>query len=269
MSGYVHGYSSRERERLHDQADILNALLQEGLRYPAGAKVLEAGAGVGAQTAHLLRNSPGIHLYCMDVSPASLTQAKLITRVGGGSRVDFFRGDIFALPLARESMDHLFLCFVLEHLAQPLAALKRLLWALKPGGSVTVIEGDHGSCRFHPETEAARDAWHCLIGVQKTLAGNSLIGRQVYPLLHQAGLEEVAVLPRNVYCDHSQPRWRDGFVNKIIIPMVEGIRGEAIAAGMIAAGRFDAGIADLHRTGEGVEGVFDYTFYRGTGLKAK
>jgi hypothetical protein len=47
---YVHGYSEREAQRLYEQAEILENILHMGTVFPADAKVLEAGCGVGAQT---------------------------------------------------------------------------------------------------------------------------------------------------------------------------------------------------------------------------
>jgi ubiquinone/menaquinone biosynthesis C-methylase UbiE len=78
----------------------------------------------------------------------------------GLSNVSFRQADIFNLLFDDESFDHVFVCFVLEHLEHPLEALKKLMRVLKKGGTITVIEGDHGSCFFHPETEAARKAWN-------------------------------------------------------------------------------------------------------------
>jgi len=46
--------------------------------------------------------------------------------------------------------------------------------------------------------------------------------------------------------------------------MIEGVREEAIAAGLIHPERFDAGIRDLYRTAE-ADGVFCYTFFKGVG----
>ena len=67
------------------------------------------------------------------------------------------------LPFEKEIFDHIFVCFVLEHLVDPSMALKELKKYLKWGGSITVIEGDHGSCYFHPESEESINAWRCLI----------------------------------------------------------------------------------------------------------
>ena len=55
---------------------------------------------------------------------------------------------------------------VLEHLPRPAEALRRLRAMLRPGGTITVIEGDHGSTYFHPDSPAARDAIAYLLSPQ-------------------------------------------------------------------------------------------------------
>ena len=79
------------------------------------------------------------------------------------------------------SFDHVFVCFVLEHLREPVEALRRLRAVLKPGGTLTVIEGDHGSTFFHPHSDAAWRTIQCLIDLQAAAGGNALIGRELYP----------------------------------------------------------------------------------------
>jgi hypothetical protein len=54
---YVHGYTERESARLVDQATALTDRLHHDTRYPPGATVLEAGCGVGVQTATLARRA--------------------------------------------------------------------------------------------------------------------------------------------------------------------------------------------------------------------
>ena len=149
---YVHGYDPRENLRLQDQAATLVELLHADTAYPAGSRVLEAGCGVGAQTVILAAHSPGAQITSVDISEASVTQARKAVEDGGFRNVMLQQGDIFRLPFAPESFDHVFLCFVLEHLAQPVAALKRLMTVLKPGGTLVAIEGDHGSFRCYPES---------------------------------------------------------------------------------------------------------------------
>jgi SAM-dependent methyltransferase len=255
---YVHGYDDRESERLRDQAGALVELLHGDTRYPAGARVLEAGCGVGAQTVTLSARSPRARFTSIDVSAESIA----VARARQLPNVEFRQADLFTMP--HEEFDHVFVCFVLEHLPDPVAALARLKTLLRPGGTITVIEGDHGSAYFHPETAAAHEAIRCLVTLQRDAGGDSLIGRRLYPLLDSAGFEHVAVSPRMVYVDGSRPDLIDGFTRKTFTAMIAGVRERAVQEGLIDAARFDEGVRDLYRTAS-EDGTFSYTFFKAVG----
>ena len=261
---YVHGYDRRANVRLQDQADALVDLLHSDTHYPERSLVLEAGCGVGAQTVTLVRNSPRARFVSIDISPDSLAAAR---RKVQSANVLFQQADVDQLPFARDSFDHVFVCFVLEHLARPLDALEKLKQVLKPGGSITVIEGDHGSTYFHPDSAAAHEAIRCQVELQRASGGNANIGRELYPLLRQARFADVSVSPRMVYVDASRPRLVDGFTRKTFTAMIEGVREAAVRAAMITAARFDEGIRALYRTAED-DGVFCYTFFKALGRKS-
>lgn len=264
---YVHGYRPRENERLHDQAGTLVDLLHSDTAYPAGSLVLEVGCGVGAQTVTLAQRSPDARFTSVDVSADSVAEARRRCERAGLTNVEFRQADIFALPFEAESFDHAFVCFVLEHLSRPVEALAILRRLLRPGGTITAIEGDHGSAYFHPDSSAARAAIECQVRMQRDAGGNALIGRQLYPLMTGAGFDAVRVSPRMVYVDSSRPDLVDGFTRKTFTAMIEGVRESAIAAGLAEPGSFDAGVRDLHRTAE-ADGVFCYTFFKGVAIRA-
>jgi SAM-dependent methyltransferase len=263
---YVHGYHPKENERLQDQAGTLVDLLHSDTAYPAGSMVLEAGCGVGAQTITLARRSPDARFISVDVSADSIAEAKRRAARAGLTNVEFRQADIFALPFCAESFDHVFVCFVLEHLSRPIEALVSLKRLLRREGTVTVIEGDHGSTYFHPDSAEADAAIQCLVALQRNAGGNALIGRQLYPLMVEAGFDTVRVSPRMVYVDSSRPDLVDGFTRKTFTAMIEGVRERAIAAGLTDADAFDKGIRDLQRTTDG-DGVFCYTFFKGVGQR--
>ena len=265
---YVHGYDPRERERLQDQAGTLVDLLHSDTAYPRGSTVLEVGCGVGAQTVTLARRSPDARFTSVDVSADSIAEAKRRTDGAGLTNVEFRQADVFALPFDAESFDHVFVCFLLEHLSRPVEALAILKRLLGPGGTITVIEGDHGSTYFYPDSPAAHAAIQCQVEMQREAGGNALIGRQVYPLMVEAGFDAIRVSPRMVYVDSSRPELVDGFTRRTFTAMIEGIRESAIAARLIEPERFDEGVQDLHRTTE-ADGVFCYTFFKGVGEKAR
>jgi len=260
-SAYVHGYSRLEERRLLDQAGTLSELLHQDTRYPTGCSVLEAGCGVGAQTVILAKASREAHFTSIDISSESLAAAAAGVRAENISNVQFLQADIGHLPFDAASFDHVFLCFVLEHLTDPGAALKELRRVLRLGGTLTAIEGDHGSAYFYPHSEAAQRTIDCLIELQARIGGNAEIGRQLYPLLRHAGFGEVSVDPRVVYADSSRPEWVEGFTNATFVAMVKGVKAQALGAALISESAWDEGIAELERSA-GVDGTFNYTFFK-------
>jgi ubiquinone/menaquinone biosynthesis C-methylase UbiE len=262
---YVHGYNDRENIRLQDQAATLVELLHSDTFYPKGSRVLEAGCGVGAQTITLAKNSPDAQFTSIDISETSIAQAKEKIAKAGFKNVTFQQADIFNLPFAAESFDHIFICFVLEHLPKPIDALLALKKLLKPSGTITAIEGDHGSTYFHPDNESSHKAIQSLVDLQSKSGGNANIGRQLYPLLNSAGFEKINVSPRMVYVDASRPNFVEGFTKNTFTAMIEGVREPVIKAGLIDAKTFDDGIRGLYRTTE-KDGVFCYTFFKATAI---
>jgi ubiquinone/menaquinone biosynthesis C-methylase UbiE len=265
-SAYVHGYDGRENERLADQANTLVELLHSDTFYPAGSKILEAGCGVGAQTVTLAAKSPDAFFTSIDISQASVDEAEKRCVALGYRNVTFKQADIFNLEFKPESFDHVFVCFVLEHLKNPVETLTLLKGLIKPGGTMTVIEGDHGSAYFYPDSVYAHKAISSQVELQKRTGGNAMIGRELYPLLVKAGFKDVCVSPRMVYVDSMSPELVDGFTKKTFIAMIEGVREITIEEGLMKAHDFDLGIADLYRT-TGDDGVFCYTFFKAVAVK--
>ncbi|MBB0231451.1 methyltransferase domain-containing protein [Streptomyces calidiresistens] len=265
-NGYVHGYGAREAERLTTQADVLAPLVhgdREGVGGPITGRVLEAGCGTGAQTGHLLA-VPGARVDAVDLSAPSLARARARhAEATAAGRVRWHRADVTELPFPDASFDHVFGCFVLEHLAEPARALTEWLRVLRPGGGLTVVEGDHGSTLLHPDSAAARAVIAAQARAQERAGGNAFIGRRLAPLLRGAGFREVGVEPRTVCADRARPDLRSGFVLGTFVPVFEAARPAVLAEGRPAADEWERGMADLRRTADG-EGTFHYTFFRAT-----
>jgi hypothetical protein len=129
-----------------------------------------------------------------------------------------------------------------------------------------VIEGDHGSTYFYPESRDARKAIRCLVDIQAGMGGNALIGRQLYPLLKKSKFDDISVSPRMIYVDSSKPDLVEGFTKNTFIAMVKGVKEQAIRSGLMEEASWDQGIRDLYRT-TGEDGTFIYTFFKGKALK--
>lgn len=267
MSNYIHGYTVLETLRLSNQARTLADLLHHDSVFAAGSSVLEVGCGTGAQTIILAQKNPSASITAIDISAESLEKARASMKKAGIANVVFENADIFHLPYEEQSFDHVFVCFVLEHLEAPVRALAAFKRLLKPGGALTVIEGDHGSVFFSPESKAAQQAIACQIELQARSGGNANIGRELYPLLRRAGFMNIQVSPRMVYVDASRPELVEGFTKNTFTSMIEGIREKAIQSGIISSETFDKGVNDLYRTTL-EDGVFCYTFFKAAGSNA-
>ena len=264
---YVHGYTDRESQRLREQSLILEELLHSGTFYPPGSRVLEVGCGVGAQTCILARRNPGIQLTSIDISWESVKSAGMTIAEMGFDNVSVQQADIFDHSFAPESFDHVFVCFVLEHLDDPVRALVIMKDLIHQAGTVTVIEGDHGSGFWTPESEASRNAWDGLITSQRRLGHDPNIGRRLYPVMKASGLDIDDVSPRPVYADQSDPALLDGVVNQIITPMVFSAQQQVLDEKLVDPVEWKAGLKDISNVASAEDGSFFYTWFKGTGIK--
>jgi phospholipid N-methyltransferase len=263
---YVHGYSNREVVRLNDQAETLDIIIHSDTFFPQGSLVLEAGCGVGAQTKIIAPKNADSTFISIDISADSISEARRVLETSRIKNVELRQADIYNLPFQNEHFDGIIVCFVLEHLNSPIQALNELKRVLKKGGTMMVIEGDHGSTFFYPDSEYAHSAIDCQVLLQRQSGGNSNIGRELYPLLKSIGLSAISVSPRMVYVDASKPGLVEGFIKNTFTAMIEGVGEKAVQQGIIDRSTFEKGIHDLYRTAE-TDGVFSYTFFKGFGTK--
>jgi protein-L-isoaspartate O-methyltransferase len=264
---YVHGYTDREIQRLMEQSLILEDLLHSGTIYAEGSKVLEVGCGVGAQTHILSRRNPGAFFHALEISEESINKARELASREGITNVEFIHSDLYEHTLESDSFDHIFVCFLLEHLHDPGIALDIFHETLRIGGTITVIEGDHGSGFWTPETNESRLAWDGLIRSQRELGHDPNIGRRIHPLLQGAGFSVTDVSPRWIYADQSNHELMDGVINQIIVPMVYSAEGQVLGSKYMDNDTWKRGLKDIANVSIHQAGTFFYTWFKGVGVK--
>jgi ubiquinone/menaquinone biosynthesis C-methylase UbiE len=267
MSNYIHGYTELETIRLNEQSVILEDLIHSGTKYKKDELILEAGCGVGAQSIILARRNPLSKFIGIDRSAESIETAKKNLSDAGYNNFTFLVSDIFEMNFEAESFDHIFICFVLEHLSNPLLALSLLKKILKKGGSITIIEGDHDSCIWNPYTEKSKNVWQAMIKAQQRINHDPLIGRKLYPLLTEAGFKVQMVEPRFVYADSNNIQLLDGVVNKIIVPMVKTTKNMVVGKLIKSEALWQQGINDLEKSAITPCGTFFYSWFKALAYK--
>jgi ubiquinone/menaquinone biosynthesis C-methylase UbiE len=206
-SGYVHGYTRTEQDRLVMQARVLAPRTYARVRYDEGAtSLLEVGSGVGAQTLELRARFPGLTVTCVDREPSQLDRAAslLAADVAKGS-VKLVQGDATALPFGAEEFDGAFVCWLLEHVERPTDVLRDIRRVLRRGGRVWCTEVFNSAAVIRPHAPALVAWWSALGEAQVRLGGDPNLGVRLPALLAEAGFRAIELEPVVFLMDR---RWR-------------------------------------------------------------
>ena len=135
---YLHGYSSTEQQRLISQAAFWrNELILPDLPYEDGDSLLDVGCGAGAVLGELGIAHPRLALHGIDIAKEQIQMAQVhLSKLG--LHAELRVGNALHLPWENNTFNHVYMMWFLEHLKQPVLALKEALRILKPGGSLTI-----------------------------------------------------------------------------------------------------------------------------------
>jgi ubiquinone/menaquinone biosynthesis C-methylase UbiE len=187
---YVHGYGTPEQERLVEQAEHWrHRLIRDGTELEPGTRLLEVGCGVGAVLAVLGQEFPGVRLTGVDIEPQQLRFARgHLGRSGVEARL--VEADALALPFEDESFDHVWMMWLLEHIADASSALREARRVLVAGGRITAIEVDYSTCRAEPTTPAMEALFRTMVQGMAA-SGWSDAGTRLPGWLREAGFRDV------------------------------------------------------------------------------
>lgn len=209
---YIHGFDPVEQNRLLHQAHFLEPYVYEGVDLEFAKRLLEVGCGVGAQTRILLRRFPDLKIDSVDFSPHQLGAAKdLLKEAIKDKRLRLFEQDALKLKMAYKNYDAAFLCWFLEHVPDPLQALKKVRKHLTPGGKVYCSEVFNQTLFVEPYSPAFIQYWFEFNDFQWSIKGHPFVGAKLGHLLKEAGFKDIQVEVRPFHFDSREPRKRAAF----------------------------------------------------------
>jgi len=187
---YTHGHhESVLRSHRWRTAENSAAYLLPHLK--SGATVLDVGCGPGTITADLATLVTPGRVTALEVTAAALDLARAEIDRRGLTTVDFATGDVHALDFPDDSFDVVHAHQVLQHLGDPVAALREMRRVTRPGGLIAVRDSDYAAFTWFPELPELAQWLELYERVARGNGGEPDAGRRLLSWAHAAGLTDV------------------------------------------------------------------------------
>lgn len=188
---YTHGYNEQVRRTLGGRTAAVDAaFLLPHLR--PGLRLLDCGCGPGSITVGLAAAVAPGEAVGVDIGPTQIEAARALAAEHGAANTRFEVGSVYALPFPDASFDAVFACTVLEHLADPLAALREMRRVLRPVGVIGLRDGDWGGRVVAPPSPLVAEGYALYVRLWGLNGGNPNRGREHRALLRAAGFGRIA-----------------------------------------------------------------------------
>ena len=205
------------------------------------ARVLDVGCGPGTITAGLASRVPRGHVTGIDAARGVVEQAR--QAAGGLGNLTFATGDVYALDYPDDSFDVVHAHQVLQHLGDPVRALREMRRVARPGGIVAARDGDYGGFTWYPELPVLDEWLARYTAVARGNGGEPNGGRHLHAWARKAGFTDVTCSSSNwTYATEADRSWWGGLWADRTVR--SSYADAAIAGGYATA-------ADLERIAEG------------------
>ena len=237
MTRYIHGHAesvlrSHTWRTAENSAGYLLPELAEGL------DLLDLGCGPGTITADLAAIVYPGRVVGVDLSAEVLLKASELASARGLTNTLFEQADLMQLPYGNASFDVVHAHQVLQHLSDPVGALREMRRVLRPGGVLAVRDADYGAMRWFPESDGLDD-WQSLYQVvARAQGGEPDAGRRLLSWVREAGFEDVSATA-STWCyadEETRPWWGDLWAER---SLKSGFAEQAMEGGHAAAADLD------------------------------
>jgi SAM-dependent methyltransferase len=187
---YMHGYAVSEQERLSRLNELLNGSALREIRVLSGERVIDFGAGLG-QLTRAMGRAAGCPVVAIELGAEQARRGReLAAEAGESGLIDYRVGRVEEPPLAPEewgAFDLAHARFLLEHASDPLAVVRQMVRAVRPGGRIVLQDDDHDTLRLWPEPPGFAGLWHAYVRAAGRNGTDPYVGRRLVSLLVRAG----------------------------------------------------------------------------------
>ena len=187
---YTHGHhpsvvAQHGRRTAEEAAAFLIPRLEPGMR------LLDVGCGPGSITVGFAQYVAPGEVVGVDTVPEVLETARELA--GDTPNVRFEEASVYALPYEIDSFDVAYAHQVMQHLADPSAALREMGRVVRPGGFVAARDSDYQTMISWPRSEGIEE-WRALYTeVVRRNGADANAGRRIPSWFARAGLGSLTV----------------------------------------------------------------------------
>lgn len=241
---YIHGTLQAEQERLSLLNRLLNDACLATLNLGGGERILDVGCGLG-QFSRAMARAAGRPVLGIERDATQRTEAlRRAAAEGEADGLVLRAGEAYDLPLEpgeRGTFDVVHARFLLEHLRDPLRAVRQMVAAARPGGRIVLCDDDHSLLRFWPAPPGAEALWQAYYRTYDRIGNDPFVGRRLVALLHQAGARPVRNTGVFFASCAGDPNF-DAFVENLV-GVLRGARDAILTHALFEATYFDETLA--------------------------
>jgi ubiquinone/menaquinone biosynthesis C-methylase UbiE len=245
---YLHGTAPEEQGRLTLLNGLLNDAALRMMELRGGERILDVGCGL-AQLTRAMARASGKTVVGIERSPEQLSEAKkLAAQDREDYLIDLRQGNATALPLRQQewgTFDIVHTRFLLEHVQDPLAVVRMMVEAVRPGGKLILQDDDHDVMRIFPEPDGFYNLWDAYMKTYDKVGNDPKVGRRLVQLLQQSG----AVPNRNHWLFFGSCSGHPHFSHYVnnLRGVIESGKDAILAANLLSASDYESAMKSLKK----------------------
>lgn len=209
MAAYLHGYDQDEFHRLVEQAEFLGPEIFQEIDLSFSTRLLEPGCGAGAQTRYLAQKAPKAQIVSFDLAAEPIAFANHWLSQADEQlhkRIKFVQST--AADLVKDYanyFDTCYICWMLEHVPEPVKLLNEIHSLLQPGAKIFITEVQNDTLKFYPECPLTMRVWQAMCEYQLSIHGDPYVGKKCASYLIESDFMNVTVKPHQMLRSQAQP----------------------------------------------------------------